>query len=106
MDPKRLKEAYRKLEDLDERLSYKVRPRRDSLISPSPEQLDARLRDLAQYTMELKDAVHEFLLAFAKKPAPPSGIPSAPPGGPPAGGMAPGGVPPGGVPPGGDPPEG
>ncbi len=67
MDPNRLKEAYQRLESLDERLTYKIRPRSMvSMVSPTPEQVDGRLRDLASYTVELKEIMHDFMLAFAK----------------------------------------
>lgn len=67
MDPNRLKEAYQSLEALDDRLTHKIRPR-SGTIAPSVDQLDVRLRELASYTLELKDIVREFMLAFAKKP--------------------------------------
>ncbi len=67
MDPQRLKEAYQRLEALDERLSYKIRPRRSSMVSPSIDQVDDKLRDLAGYTLELKDILREFMLAFARR---------------------------------------
>ena len=65
MDANRLKEAYQQLEALDDRLSYKLRSR-SSLMSPTTEQLDARLKDVASFTLELKDILREFMLAFAK----------------------------------------
>jgi len=67
MDPNRLKDAYQQLEALDDRLTHKVRPRAGT-ISPTADQIDARLRDLAAYTIELKEILREFMLAFAKKP--------------------------------------
>ena len=70
MDPQRLKEAYQRLEALDERLTYKIRPKSDSFVSPSVEKVDAKLNDIANYTLELKDILREFMLAFARrKPA-------------------------------------
>jgi hypothetical protein len=65
MDVNRLKEAYQQLEALDDRLAYKLRSR-SSLISPTAEQLDTRLKDVASFALELKDIVREFMLAFAK----------------------------------------
>lgn len=70
MDPQRLKQAYQQLESLEERLSYKVRPRPTS-ITPSVDQVDAKVKDLANFTLELKDIVREFMLSFASKPKPP-----------------------------------
>ncbi|HEX9735760.1 MAG TPA: hypothetical protein VGG06_27690 [Thermoanaerobaculia bacterium] len=66
MDPNRLKEAYQQLESLEDRLAYKIRPRTESMITPTVEHVDAKLRDLAAFTLELKDIVREFMLAFAK----------------------------------------
>ena len=71
MDPQRLKEAYFRLEALDERLTHKLRPRSGGMIRPSLEQLDERMRDLASYTIELKGIVREICLSFARKPTPP-----------------------------------
>ncbi len=68
MDPKRLKEAYQQLESLDDRLSHKIRPRSSFSSSPGMDQIDAKLKDLASFTLELKDILREFMLAFAKKP--------------------------------------
>ncbi len=70
MDGNRLKEAYQRLEALDERLTYKVRPSSHStMVSPSADQIDARLRDLAKYTVELKEILRDFMLSFAKRPS-------------------------------------
>ncbi len=75
MDPKRLKEAYQQLEALEDRLAYKIRPRSSMVSSPTNEQLDKKLADIASFTLELKDILREFMLAFAKPrqgpPAPP-----------------------------------
>ncbi len=65
MDANRLKEAYQQLEALDDRMSYKLRSR-SSLMSPTTEQLDTRMKDLANFTLELKDIMRDFMLAFAK----------------------------------------
>jgi hypothetical protein len=70
MDPQRLREAYQKLQNLDERLTHKVRPRPGgALVRPTPEQLEQNLRDLAVYTVELKEVVQELFLSIAGKPA-------------------------------------
>lgn len=73
MDPKRLKAAYDQLEALDDRLTHKVRPRSggSSMVRPSVDQLEAKMRDLAEYTVELKAIVHALIVAIASKPAPP-----------------------------------
>ena len=68
MDPQRLKDAYQKLQLLDERLTYKVRPKSGASLSrPTTEQLEQSLRDLAAYTVELKEVVQELFLAIAGK---------------------------------------
>lgn len=73
MDPQRLKQTYQQLEALDERLAHKVRRRGSgSMVRPTPEALDERLRELATYTLELKDVVRNLMVAIASKPAPPS----------------------------------
>jgi len=71
MDPERLKQAYAKLRLLDERLTYKVRPRSGGaglLARPTADQLEEKVRDLADYTLELKDVVQELILAIGSKP--------------------------------------
>jgi hypothetical protein len=71
MDPQRLKDAYQKLQSLDDRMTHKVRPARGgAMVRPSPEQLEAALRDLSSYTIELKEVVQELFLAIASKPQP------------------------------------
>ncbi len=67
MDGNRLRETFQRLESLDERLTYKIRPRSMvSMVSPTADQVDDKLRDLAGYTIELKEIMREFMLAFAK----------------------------------------
>jgi MinD-like ATPase involved in chromosome partitioning or flagellar assembly len=68
VDPNRFKEAYAKLEVLDDRLSYKVRSRSIQNRSAEPEKLDERVRDVAEMVLELKDVVRELMLAIASKP--------------------------------------
>ena len=67
MDAKRFKEAYEKLQLLDDRLTYKVRPRGGSLSHATTEQLEERHRDLANYTVELKEILEELFLAIGGK---------------------------------------
>lgn len=74
MDPQRLKKTYEQLHLLDERLTHKVRPRSGGgLVRADVERLEERLRDLAAYTVELKEVVAELILAIASRPAPPGG---------------------------------
>ena len=72
MDPKRLKRAFQKLESLDDRMTYKVRRGSGSLSRLTVEQLEERHRDLAEYTVELKDILRETILAVGSRPKPPS----------------------------------
>lgn len=99
MDPQKMKEAYQRLEALDDRLSYKVRPKKHSMVQPSPDQINSHLTDVAEFTLELKEILRDMMLAFASKPkasqgsqGPPQGPPKGPPGG------TPGSTPPGGLP--------
>jgi len=72
MDAQRLKDAYQRLLSLDDRLTHKVKPRAGgSLVRPSPEHLELALRDLATYTVELKEIVEELVLAIAGRPKDP-----------------------------------
>ena len=67
MDPNRFKEAFAKLELLDDRLAYKVRSKSIQNRSSEPERLDERVRDVAEYVLELKEVVRELMLAIAGK---------------------------------------
>lgn len=74
MDPQRLKDAYQKLQLLDELHTHKVKPRAGGgLVRPTTETLEQNLRDLSNYTIELKEVVHELFLAIAGRPKPPEG---------------------------------
>ena len=69
MDPDRFRAAYQRLKSLDERLSYKVRPRAHvSFGRATQEQLEDRMRDLAEYTLELKEVMDEMFQAIAAVP--------------------------------------
>jgi len=73
MDPQRLKEAYQRLQLLDERLTHKVRPRPGGpLVRPSAEMLEQSMRDLATYTVELKEVLNELFLAIAASASKPA----------------------------------
>ena len=78
MDPQRLKDAYQKLQLLDELHTHKVKPRAGGgLVRPTVEVLEQQLRDLSNYTVELKEVVQELFLAIAGRPKPPEGGQSA-----------------------------
>jgi len=76
MDPQKLKDAYQQLQHLDDRLTHKVRPRPGgALVRPTPEILEVQLRDLATFTIELKEIVQGLFVAIASAPSakPPEG---------------------------------
>ena len=69
MDPNRFKDAYARLELLDDRLSHRIRSRSvRSRSSPTLESLDERVRDVAECLLDLKDIVRELMVAIASKP--------------------------------------
>ncbi len=69
MDPKRFKDAYERLQYIDDNLTYKLRRHgRSRLHSPSIEEVDEALKTLGDYTTELKDVVRELFLAIGSKP--------------------------------------
>jgi hypothetical protein len=71
MDPQKLKDAYYKLQSLDDRLTWRVRPRSGGpLVRPSAEHLEQGLRELATYTVELKEILDQLFQAIASRPAP------------------------------------
>ena len=69
MDPQRLKSTWQHLQSLDERLTYKVRPKAGGpLTRPDAERLEQQMRDLANYTVELKEIVGELIVAIGSRP--------------------------------------
>lgn len=69
MDPDRFRTAYQRLQSLDDRMTHKVRPRAHrSLGRATREQLEDRVRDLAEYTLELKEVMDEMFQAIAAAP--------------------------------------
>ena len=68
MDPQKIKDVFDRLELLDERMTHRVRPRPGgALMRLSTEQLEEKLRDLAAYTVELRELVKELVVAIAAK---------------------------------------
>lgn len=68
MDAKRFQDAYQKLQALDDRLTYKLRPRAArSFHRPTAEQLEERCHDLAEYAVGLQEVVAELFQAIASK---------------------------------------
>lgn len=69
MDPQRFRDAYQKLQLLDDK-TYKLRSRdRLSLGPPSLQQVEERVKDLSAYTLELKEILQELFLSIAGKPS-------------------------------------
>ncbi len=66
MDPERFRAVYERLQALDENSTYRVRPK-SSLHRPTIDELDQRARDLASYTLELREIVEELMQAIAAK---------------------------------------
>lgn len=72
MDPTRFRDTYGRLQALDERLTHRIRRRgRGTLRAPTTEEVDEGLRDLGEYTVELKEIVRELFLAIGSKPQKP-----------------------------------
>jgi hypothetical protein len=71
MDSKRFHEAFERLQALDEVYLYKVRPRAGAMRRPDIEQVVEHQKNLADYTIGLKEVVHELFEAIAapSKPA-------------------------------------
>jgi hypothetical protein len=70
MDPKRLKDVHDRLESLDDRLSYRLRGRTAGPGRASLEQIEDRLRDVTESTLELRTLVMDLLLGLVSKPDP------------------------------------
>ena len=82
MDPDRFRAAYQRLKSLDERLAHKVRPRSHRTLGHAThEQLEERVRDLAEYTLELREIMDDMFQAIAAAPQPANPPPDTPQGG-------------------------
>lgn len=69
MDPDRFKDAYARLETLDDRLTFKIRSKSVKARSQaSVESLDERVRDVAEFVLDLKDIVRDLMQAIAARP--------------------------------------
>lgn len=81
MDPQRMKDVYERLQLLEDRLGHRVRPSRGVVMGrATQEQIEERLRDLSQYTTELRQLVEELVLAIGSRPANPGSPPGPPTG--------------------------
>jgi hypothetical protein len=68
MDPQRMKEVYERLELLDDRLGHKLRHRASGPSRLTLEQLEDRVRDLVEYSSDLRALVRDLVQAIAAKP--------------------------------------
>lgn len=72
MDPQRMKDVYERIEILDDRLGHRLRGR-GGPARATPEQLEDRLRDLVEYTSELRELVRDLIVAIGARPQAPAG---------------------------------
>ncbi len=72
MDSKRFHEAFDKLKALDEISTYKVRPRAGAMRRLNIDQVAEHQRDLAEYTIALKEVLFELFESIVA-PSKPSG---------------------------------
>jgi hypothetical protein len=69
MDPQKLKEVYERLEALDDRLGHRLRTR-GGPARATLDQVEDRVKELAEYASELRELVRDLVLAFATKMPP------------------------------------
>lgn len=67
MDPQRVKDVYERLELLDDRLGHRLRAR-GGPARATPEQLEEKVRDLAEFASELRTLVKELIVALTARP--------------------------------------
>ena len=65
MDSKRFHEAFERLQTLDELYIYKVRPRAGALRRPNIDQIAEQQKELAEYTIGLKEVLHDLFESIA-----------------------------------------
>ena len=68
MDPKRFREAYDRLQFLDDRLTHKIRPRAGALHRGNLDQVEEKLKDLAEFTVEIKEILEELFVSISSSP--------------------------------------
>lgn len=73
MDAQKFREAYRRLQALEERRSHKIRPRQKASLHPATlRDVEQSHRELAEYTLELEEVVRDLFHAIAARPAAPA----------------------------------
>jgi len=70
MDSKRFHEAFERLQALDDIYIYKVRPRAGALRRPDIDQVAEHQKSLAEYTIGLKEILHELFESIAAPTSP------------------------------------
>jgi hypothetical protein len=70
MDPQRMKDVYERLDVLDDRLGHRLRARGTSRANL--EQIEDKVRDLVEYSSELRQLVRDLVVAINTRPAPPA----------------------------------
>ena len=68
MDPQRVKDVYERLELLDDRLGHRLRAR-GGPARATPEQIEEKVRDLAEFASELRALVKDLIVALTARPA-------------------------------------
>ena len=68
MDPQRVKEVYERLELLDDRLGHRLRSR-GGPSRATTEQIEDKLKDLIEYSSELRELVRDLIVALSTRPA-------------------------------------
>jgi hypothetical protein len=61
LNREKLRELREHLDFIDDRYTHRLRPAGSSLVRPGPEELDRRQRELAEYAIELKNAMQQLL---------------------------------------------
>jgi len=72
MDSKRFHEAFEELQALDEVSTYKVRPKAGAMRRPNIDQVAEQQKELADYTIRLKEILNELFQAIASPTSSPS----------------------------------
>lgn len=65
MDAAKLQSVYQRLDHLDDRLTHRIRPRQPSNMGRlNPQQLENRVKDVSEFTVELKEIVRDLVEAL------------------------------------------
>ena len=61
MNRDKLRELREHLDFVDDRYTHRLRSGGSSLVRPGPDEIERRQRDLAEYTIELKETLRQLL---------------------------------------------